>query len=144
MADWLSVWSKEQRKQNRGLEPFTYIYIPYGDGRISPGDRVYCVGIENGDLYLFTRVEVRRRSKDPDPSHINSVLAYPKTKIITNYNRPLPRTVVEALEYLRVGSPTPYKVKWRSKRAIEPQQFRGPASLRELVEGAASLEALGP
>jgi hypothetical protein len=144
MTDWLSVWSKERRKQNRALEPFTRIYMPYGVGRISSGDRAYCVGIEGGDLHLFTRVDVRRRSKDPDPTHINSVLAYPKAKITTNYNRPLPRAVVEALEYLRVGSSSPCKVKWRSRHTIEPQQFRGPASLRELVEGAPSLDALVP
>jgi len=142
MTDWLSFWSKERRKLNKALEPFTHIYIPYGDERILPGDTIYCVGIEDGDLYLFTRVEIRRRSKDLDPTHIKSVLAHPKTKIVTDYNRPLPRPVVESLRYLRVNSSIRYKVEWRDKYKVEPQQFRGPSSLRELVQGAPNLDSL--
>jgi hypothetical protein len=142
MGDWLSFWNKEQREQNKVREPFTHIYIAYGEQRISRRDKVYCVGIQDGDLHLFTRVEVAKLENDDDPDHVESILAFPKSKIITDYQLAVPLPCLKSLRYLRVGSSIPCPVKLTGKGKVVPMQFRGPASLRELVQGAGKLDSL--
>jgi hypothetical protein len=40
MSDWLSFWNAERRRLARLEEPFTHIYIEYGEGKgIRPSDR---------------------------------------------------------------------------------------------------------
>jgi hypothetical protein len=139
LTAWLSFWNKDERERNKAREPFEYIYVPYGEGHISVGDVIYCVGIEDKALRLFTRVEVDRLTDDPE--HTESIRAYPASKIATDYQRVVPDSCRETLRYRRVNSSTSEPIKMRG-RAVEPMQFRGPLSFSELAAGADCLDTL--
>lgn len=144
MPDWLSFWNAKLREEQKALEPFTHIYIEYGEGLdIAEDDTIYCVGIEEGELRLFTRIEAGPVEPDTDPAHTASVAVWPKGggSITADYALAVSPTITKALEYKLKGGAV-QGVKRNQTGGIEPQAFRGRSSVRELAAGADLLKAL--
>jgi hypothetical protein len=146
VADWLSFWNKTRKQKEAVLhgEVVEQIYVPYGEGRVSVGDSIYCVGIEAGKLLLITRVEVAKLSADHDPDHRESVVIDGAKKNTTkaDFKRKLPASTVKKLKYRRRDD-SEHNVKFKAEGGgVEPGQFQGPASIRELSQGAVHLESL--
>jgi len=141
MADWLSFWNKDTRKQNKLKlkgKVVGSIYIPYGEGLVSKGDTVYCVGIEGGELLLITRVKVAKVLSHPQPQWV-SISAAP-TKVVADYQRTVPKKVIKLLRYRRKsGEERGFDF---NGIKVKPSPFQGYASIRELSKGVSDLDAL--
>jgi hypothetical protein len=48
------------------------MYVPYGRDKIGRGDRIYCMGIEDGQLRLITRV----RAALPEGDEVDDEMIY--------------------------------------------------------------------
>ncbi len=141
MADWLSFWNKDTRKQNKRKlkgKVVGSIYIPYGEGLVSRGDTVYCVGIEGGELLLITRVEVSKVLSHPQPKWI-SVSAAP-SNIVADYQRKVPKRVIKLLRFLHTNGHV-HKFEFNGA-SVKHAHFQGLSSVRELTKGATDLNAL--
>lgn len=141
MSDWLSFWNAERRRLARLEEPFKYIYIEYGEGKgIGPGDVIYCVGIEKGDLHLFTRVEAGKVEPDPDPSYTKSVRVTPKVEgeFRADYLFKVKQLERDAVEY-ECANGVVQGIALTPAGGVVPQAFQGRASIRRIVAGAQGL-----
>jgi hypothetical protein len=146
VADWLSIWNKTRKRREAELQGdvIDEIYVPYGDNRVSVGDKIYCVGMEGGELFLIIRVEIAKLSPDPDAEHGESVLVdgAKSNTAKADYKRRVPTPTVKKLKY-RLRDDTEQGVKLKPEGGgVEPGQFQGISSLRELTEGSAKLDAL--
>jgi hypothetical protein len=141
VAEWLSFWNAETRARNEDLRggPIEGIYVPYGKGRISLGDVIYCVGIEDEELRLITRVRVG--SLDDDPKDEESVLIdAAEEDVDVDFDREVPPQVVQAIEYEHVDG-SKHRMPILAVR-INPSAFQGRSSIRALSEGAPDLDTL--
>jgi hypothetical protein len=146
VADWLSFWNKETRAGNEPRlagQEVEEIYIPHGAGRVAVGDRIYCVGVQDGSLLLITRIDAVRITPDEDPNHTDSVLVRgAENGIVAAYDRIVPSRVLQSLRYLRTESTKPDPIKLTPTGEVVASAFQGRASIRELVQGAGDLDAL--
>jgi hypothetical protein len=146
VTDWLSFWNRETRAENEprlaGRE-VGEIYIPHGAGRVAIGDRIYCVGVQDGRLLLITRIDAVSVTPDEDPNHVDSVLVRgAENGIVAAYDRIVPPPVLHSLRYLRVRSTEPEPIKLTPTGDVVASAFRGRSSIREMVRGASSLDTL--
>ncbi len=146
VTDWLSFWNQATRAENEprlvGRE-VGEIYIPHGAGRVAIGDRIYCVGVEDGSLLLITRLDAVSATPDDDPDQIDSVLVRGANNgIVAAYDRTVPASVLRSLRYLRVGRRRPEPIKLTPTGDVVAAAFQGRSSIRELVQGASDLDAL--
>jgi hypothetical protein len=142
MAEWLSFWNAQTRLRNEDLQggPVEGIYVPYGKGKISRGDVIYCVGIDDEELRLITRIRVG--SLDDDPEDEESVLIddAEAEPVDVDLDREVTPGAAQAIEYEHVdGSKHRLPI---TGLLIDPSPFQGRASIRELREGAAELDSL--
>jgi hypothetical protein len=142
MAEWLSFWNAETRARNGDLHggPVEDIYVPYGKGKISHGDVIYCVGIEDEELRLITRIRVG--SLDDDPADEESVLIEDAEEepVDVDLDRLVTFEAAHAIRYEHVdGSKHRLTI---TGVLIDPSPFQGRSSIRELREGSAQLDSL--
>lgn len=141
MADWLSFWNKDTRAQNKLKlkgKVVGSIYIPYGEGLVAKGDTVYCVGIEDGELLLITRVKVAKVLSHPQPKWIRITAA--PSSVVADYKRTVPKPVIKLLRYRRKnGEERSFEF---NGVKVKPSPFQGYASIRELSKGMVDLDAL--
>ena len=144
MSHWLSFWNKDTRRLNGPLlqgDAVSAIYIPYGKQRVSRGDIIYCVGIENGDLRLITRLHAASLNDDLD--HRESVwVDYVEGEAVdADFQRVMPSAVVTAILYLHVDG-SEHRVRLGRGGRVLPHAFQGRSSIRELASGFQALDAL--
>jgi hypothetical protein len=143
MATWLSFWNQETVRRQR--QPGTSdpdgpdIWVPWGRGKISPGDTVYCVGIDGGELLLYARVVAERIEVASIDHDTIDVWAGPGQSTFTG-GIIVDDFVVDEMTY-RTSDGTAQGFKWKDG-AVLGTPFQGRASVRELVAGANSLDTL--
>lgn len=146
VADWLSFWNRETRAENEPRlagQQVGEIYIPHGAERVAIGDRIYCVGVQDGRLLLITRIDAVSVTPDEDPNHVDSVLVREaENGIVAAYDRIVPAPVLQSLRYLRAGSTKPEPIKLTPTGGVVASAFQGRSSIRELVQGASALDVL--
>jgi hypothetical protein len=103
--DWIAFWNQAlRRKQRAGTVRHSSdadIWVPYGHGKLSVGDSVYCVGIDDGELLLFGRVQIGRMAVDDAHPESLDVWAKPGTKTPFRDDRVLARSIVDRLVYIK-------------------------------------------
>ncbi len=145
MAEWLSFWNAETRRRNeadlRG-HVVSPIYVPFGMDHLKRGDTIYCFGIEDGTLYLITRLIVG--TLDEDPEHQESLLVEgaEDDEVEADYDRAVPEEVIGAVRYLHANGSEHRLIDAMADGWLDGSHFQGRASLRELSAGGNELEGL--
>lgn len=138
MAERLSFWNADSRRRSEGLHggPVEGIYVPFGKDRISRGDTIYSVGIEDDELRLITRVRVG--SIEDDPEDEDSVLIEDVDEgVDVDFDREVSPEVIEAIEYEQVDG-SKHRMPILGVR-IGHAPFQDRSSIRALSKGAADL-----
>lgn len=155
---WLSFWNEDTRNHNRRLwlsqdgdEDLDHdvdedrdrgeIYVPYGGGKISRGDVVYCVAIEGGELLLFGRVVVGRLDPDMTKPRELNLWSVPGTE--SNWrieNCAVDRDDADSVVYLRQGDMSEHHIARDSRSWLLGNAFQGHNSIRQLMRGYERLD----
>jgi hypothetical protein len=104
---WLSFWNQETRRAQRsgsvGHATDADIWIPYGAGKISVGDAIYCVAVDGGELLLFGKLTAGRMGVEAEHPESLDVWAKSGTGRWLDPAVGLDDTTVNALVYSTAG-----------------------------------------
>jgi hypothetical protein len=142
---WSSYWNRETRERHKDpdwldgdvdSEDRGDIWVRYGGGKISRGDTVYCIGVENGTLMLFGGLVVGRLSPDSEnPLDLNLWFAS-GTEVEFLYDHcEVSDEVADQIVYLREGDMSEHHIARDGRGRLLATAFQGPNSVRRLVRG---------
>jgi YD repeat-containing protein len=145
---WLSFWDEKTRARQRRTgtgqtsTSDADIYVPYAQDKLAKGDSVYCVAVEEGELWLFGRVIVGRTAEDPEHAESLDVWAEPGTETTwCEEDCVVDESAVDELVYLDADG-TEHRVPRDASGRLVADDFQGRASLRELARGSEALDQL--
>jgi hypothetical protein len=145
---WLSFWDEKTRASQRGTgtgrtsRSEADIYVPYGQDKLAKGDSVYCVAVEEGELWLFGRVIVGRMAEDPEHAESLDVWAEPGTE--TTWcpdDCVVDGSAVDELVYLDADG-TEHRMPQDESGRLVADAFEGRSSIRELARGSEALDQM--
>lgn len=143
---WLSFWDEKTRARQRRTgagrtsTSDADIYVPYGQGKLAKGDSVYCVAVEEGELWFFGRVIVGRTAEDPEHAESLDVWAEPGTETTwCEEDCVVDESAVDELVYLDADGSEHRMPRDPSGRLVA-EAFQGRSSIRELARDSKALD----
>ena len=143
---WLSFWNEKTRARRRRTgtgrtsTSEADIYVPYGQGKLAKGDSVYCVAVEEGELWFFGRVIVGRMAEDPEHAESLDVWAEPGTETTwCEDDCVVDESAVGELVYLDADG-TEHRMPRDPSGRLVADAFEGRSSIRELARGSKALD----
>lgn len=143
LAEWLSFWNQETRERNANLAngAVDQIYVPYGRGKIGRRDRIYCVGIENGQMLLITRVRAALLEADIADDEMIYIDDSDEEYVEVDFDRKVPTRVVDLLRVIYANG-SEYPISRDEAGRVQGNAYEGRSSIRELAAGADELHVL--
>lgn len=115
--------------------------MPYGRDKISRGDRIFCVGIERGELRLITRLRAAVLDADTLDEDLLYIDDAEDEYVEADFDRVVPGHVLDTLKLIYAdGSEHP--IRRDAAGRVEGNAYEGRSSIRELAAGTAELDAL--